>query len=53
MNVMHDGNHGSYSTKGWVNKSWEEQSMYSSWKRILVQNNVTPTYTNIPGHDED
>jgi linoleoyl-CoA desaturase len=22
MNVMHDGNHGSYSTKSWVNKSW-------------------------------
>ena len=56
MNVMHDGNHGSYSSKEWVNKLMGG-SMYIlagnvyNWK---VQHNVLHhTYTNIHGHDED
>lgn len=56
MNVMHDGNHGSYSTKPWINKLMGS-SIYIlagnvyNWK---VQHNVLHhTYTNIHGHDED
>ena len=56
MNVMHDGNHGSYSTKKWVNNLMGS-SIYIlagnvyNWK---VQHNVLHhTYTNIHGHDED
>jgi len=56
MNVMHDGNHGSYSKKKWVNKLMGS-SIYIlagnvyNWK---VQHNVLHhTYTNIHGHDED
>ena len=56
MNVMHDGNHGSYSSKKWINKVMGA-SIYIlagnvyNWK---VQHNVLHhTYTNIPGHDED
>lgn len=56
MNVMHDGNHGSFSKKPWVNKIMGS-SIYIlagnvyNWK---VQHNVLHhTYTNIHGHDED
>lgn len=56
MGVMHDGNHGSYSHKGWVNKL-TGASMFLlagnvvNWK---VQHNILHhTYTNIHGHDED
>jgi len=56
MNVMHDGNHGSYSNKEWVNRLMGS-SIYIlagnvyNWK---VQHNVLHhTYTNIHGHDED
>lgn len=56
MNVMHDGNHGSYSEKTWLNKLMGN-SIYIlagntyNWQ---VQHNVLHhTYTNIPGHDED
>ncbi|NAS29576.1 acyl-CoA desaturase [Flavobacteriaceae bacterium R38] len=56
MNVMHDGNHGSYSSKPWINKLMGA-SIYIlagnvyNWK---VQHNVLHhTYTNIHGHDED
>lgn len=56
MNVMHDGNHGSYSTKSWVNKIMGGTiyilagNVYN-WQ---VQHNVLHhTYTNIHGHDED
>nr|WP_224483649.1 acyl-CoA desaturase [Robertkochia sp. 3YJGBD-33] len=56
MNVMHDGNHGSYSSRKWLNKIMGA-SIYIlagnvyNWK---VQHNVLHhTYTNIPGHDED
>jgi len=56
MNVMHDANHGSYSSKTWLNKIMGS-SMYllagnvNNWQ---VQHNVLHhTYTNIHGHDED
>src|SRR5210317_1277993 len=56
MNVMHDGNHGSFSKYPWVNKLMGS-SIYIlagnvfNWK---VQHNLLHhTYTNIHGHDED
>lgn len=56
MNVMHDANHESFSSKKWVNKLFGS-SMYIlsgnvyNWK---VQHNVLHhTFTNIEGHDED
>jgi linoleoyl-CoA desaturase len=56
MNVMHDGNHESFSKKSWVNKLMGS-SIYIlagnvyNWK---VQHNVLHhTYTNVHGHDED
>jgi linoleoyl-CoA desaturase len=56
MNVMHDGNHGSYSSKSWINNIMGG-SIYvlagnvHNWQ---VQHNVLHhTYTNIHGHDED
>lgn len=56
MNVMHDGNHGSFSQKEWINRLMGS-SIYIlagnvyNWK---VQHNVLHhTYTNIHGHDED
>ncbi|MFK5879075.1 MAG: acyl-CoA desaturase [Flavobacteriaceae bacterium] len=56
MNVMHDANHESFSSKKWVNKLMGS-SIYIlagndyNWK---VQHNVLHhTYTNIQGHDED
>lgn len=56
MNVMHDSNHESFSSKKWVNKMMGS-SIYIlagnvyNWK---VQHNVLHhTFTNIPGHDED
>src|SRR5690606_31203849 len=56
MNVMHDGNHGSYSTKSWVNK-FMGGSIYILAGNVYnwqVQHNVLHhTYTNIHGHDED
>lgn len=56
MNVMHDGNHGSYSTKKWLNKImggtiYVLAGNVYNWQ---VQHNVLHhTYTNIHGHDED
>ena len=56
MNVMHDGNHGAYSSKSWVNKIMGG-SIYILAGNVYnwqVQHNVLHhTYTNIPGHDED
>jgi linoleoyl-CoA desaturase len=56
MNVMHDANHESFSSKKWINKLMGS-SIYIlagndyNWK---VQHNVLHhTYTNIQGHDED
>jgi len=56
MNVMHDGNHGSYSNKSWINKImggtiYVLAGNVYNWQ---VQHNVLHhTYTNIHGHDED
>jgi len=56
MNVMHDGNHGSYSSKKWINKIMGH-SIYILAGNVYnwqVQHNVLHhTYTNIHGHDED
>ena len=56
MNVMHDGNHGSFSKHSWINELMGS-SIYIlagnvfNWK---VQHNILHhTYTNIHGHDED
>ena len=56
MNVMHDGNHGSFSKYSLINK-FMGSSIYIlagnvfNWK---VQHNILHhTYTNIHGHDED
>jgi len=56
MNVMHDSNHDSFSSKRWVNKIMGS-SIYIlagnvyNWK---VQHNLLHhTYTNIKDHDED
>ncbi|NNC70664.1 MAG: acyl-CoA desaturase [Flavobacteriaceae bacterium] len=56
MNVMHDANHESYSSKKWINKLMGSSIHILAgndynWK---VQHNVLHhTYTNIQGHDED
>jgi len=56
MNVMHDGNHGSYSSKKWINK-FMGSTIYILAGNVYnwqVQHNVLHhTYTNIHGHDED
>ena len=56
MNVMHDGNHGSYSSRKWLNNLMGG-SMYILSGNVYnwqVQHNVLHhTYTNIYGHDED
>ena len=56
MNVMHDGNHGSFSSKKWVNKLMGS-SIYILAGNVYnwqVQHNVLHhTYTNIHEHDED
>jgi linoleoyl-CoA desaturase len=56
MNVMHDGNHGAYSSKSWLNKIMGS-SIYILSGNVYnwqVQHNVLHhTYTNIMGHDED
>lgn len=56
MNVMHDANHGAYSSKKWINKIMGS-SMYILAGNVYnwqVQHNVLHhTFTNIHGHDED
>lgn len=56
MNVMHDGNHGAYSSKNWINK-FMGGTIYILAGNVYnwqVQHNVLHhTYTNIYGHDED
>lgn len=56
MNVMHDGNHGSYSSKTWLNKlmGGSINILAGNVYNWQVQHNVLHhTYTNIHGHDED
>lgn len=56
MNVMHDSNHESFSSKKWVNKLMGG-SMYVLAGNVYnwqVQHNVLHhTFTNVKGHDED
>ena len=56
MNVMHDGNHGAYSSKSWVNKIMGG-SIYILAGNVYnwqVQHNVLHhTYTNVTEMDED
>lgn len=56
MNIMHDGNHGAYSSKKWLN-NFMGSTIYILAGNVYnwqVQHNVLHhTYTNIPGHDED
>lgn len=56
MNVMHDGNHGSFSNKEWINRLMGS-SIYILAGNVYnwqVQHNVLHhTYTNVHGHDED
>ena len=56
MNVMHDGNHGSFSNKKWINRIMGGSIYLLAGNRYnwQVQHNVLHhTYTNIHGHDED
>ena len=56
LNIMHDGNHNSYSSKAWVNKAMGRTldlvgGCSEMWK---IQHNVLHhTFTNIDGLDED
>ena len=56
MNIMHDGNHGSFSSKKWVNKLMGS-SIYilagNAYNWQIQHNVLHHTYTNIHGHDED
>ena len=56
MNVMHDANHGAFSSKAWVNKLMGS-SIYILAGNVYnwqIQHNVLHhTYTNIQGYDED
>lgn len=56
FNVAHDAIHGSFSSRGWVNRllSYSFYLLGASpyvWR--ITHNVVHHTYTNIPGHDED
>ena len=56
MNIMHDGNHGVFSSKKWVNKLMGS-SIYilagNAYNWQIQHNVLHHTYTNIHGHDED
>ncbi|WP_461136105.1 fatty acid desaturase family protein [Spirosoma lituiforme] len=56
FNVSHDGLHGSFSGRSWVNRLMGNSFYLLGanpyiWK--VTHNIVHHTYTNIPGHDED
>ncbi|MCI5051477.1 MAG: acyl-CoA desaturase [Candidatus Pacebacteria bacterium] len=56
MNVMHDANHGSFSSQKWVNRIMGA-SIYilagNVYNWIVQHNQLHHTFTNIEGHDED
>ena len=56
MNIMHDGNHGCFSNKKWVNKLMGS-SIYilagNAYNWQIQHNVLHHTFTNIHGHDED
>jgi linoleoyl-CoA desaturase len=55
MNVMHDGNHGSYSNKTGSINSWVVRFIFLQETCTTGRYNTMyyTTPTNIPGHDED
>ena len=56
FNVMHDGAHGSYSRKGWVNKTMAYSLNLmggSSYFWSQKHNILHHSFTNIEGHDDD
>lgn len=56
MSVMHDGNHGSFSSKGWVNRLVGSSIILVGGHKLnwKIQHNVLHhTYTNVYDHDED
>jgi len=56
LSIMHDANHGSYSTKSWINSIIGKTINLVGGHVITwqIQHNVLHhTYTNIYGHDED
>jgi linoleoyl-CoA desaturase len=54
MNVMHDGNHGSYSNKTGSINSWVVRFIFLQETCTTGRyNTMCTTPTNIPGHDED
>ena len=56
MDLMHDANHGSYSSHKWINKGLGK-SLYllgglpATWQ--IQHNNIHHSYTNIDGYDAD
>ena len=56
MNVMHDGNHGSYSSRPWINKLMGDTIYFlagNSYNWKVQHNFLHHTFTNIHEHDED
>lgn len=56
LNVMHDGNHGSYAKRGWMNRIAGASLVImggSPFNWRLQHNVLHHTYTNIHEHDED
>lgn len=56
FNVMHDANHGSYSTKKWINSvmSLSANTLgVNSWFWKQKHNIIHHTYTNVDGMDDD
>jgi len=56
FNVMHDANHGSYSTKKWVNNMMgltANMMGANAWMWKQKHNIIHHTYTNVDGMDDD
>ena len=56
FNVMHDGGHGAYSARKWVNKVMAmtiDLMGGSSYMWARKHNSIHHTYANITGHDDD
>jgi linoleoyl-CoA desaturase len=56
FNVMHDGNHGSYSTKKWINNMMgltANMMGVNAWMWKQKHNVIHHTYTNVDGVDDD
>ncbi len=56
FNLMHDGSHGSFSTKQWVNTLCAYSINFLGGDALLWKNKhniIHHTFTNIEGHDQD